>query len=189
MMLLRRYSGTVRPCDSEGDETEMMTKIREGSGGDIPLITRLVRESFRDVVERFGLTRENWPAHPSNYTEKRCRREVEKGCRFFILESGGEPCGCVAMEHPNSDICCLERLAVLPRHRGKGFGRSLTDHVLSEAKRLDARRVSIAIIAEHHELREWYEGMGFRPKKRERYEHLPFEVMFLEREAGGTGGG
>jgi N-acetylglutamate synthase-like GNAT family acetyltransferase len=161
----------------------MITVIREASGDDVPLLTRLIRDSFRGVAERFGLTSENCPMHPSNYSEDWCRLEMEKGCRFFILESDGEPCGCVGMEHPKPDVCHLERLAVLPAYRGKGFGRSLTDHVLNEARRVGARRVSIAIIAEHHELREWYVRIGFQPKKRERYEHLPFEVMFLEREA------
>jgi len=163
----------------------MKPMIREATRNDIPLLTRLIRESFRDVAERFGLTTENCPAHPSNYTEDWCRLELEKGCRFFILESEGAPCGCVAMEHPKPDVCYLERLSVLPEYRRRGYGRQLTDHVIDEAERLGARRVSIAIIAEHHELRDWYERMGFQRKKTERYGHLPFEVMFLEKVLGG----
>jgi len=163
-----------------------VTGIREASGDDVSLLTRLIRDSFRDVAERFGLTVENCPVHPSNYTEAWCRREMEKGFRFLILECDGEPCGCVAMEHPKPDVCYLERLSVLPVHRRKGYGKLLTDHVLNEAKRLGARRVSIAIIAEHHELRDWYEKMGFRAKKTERYDHLPFEVMFLDKDIGET---
>ncbi len=38
---------------------------------------------------------------------------------------------------------------------------ALASHVLAEAKRLGATRVEIGIIAEHTELKEWYEKFGF----------------------------
>lgn len=165
--------------------------IREACTDDVALLTGIIRESFRDVAERFGLTAENCPAHPSNYTEAQCVEEMGRGVRFFILETEGKACGCVALEHAKPDVCYLERLSVLPGYRERGFGRLLTDHVLGEAKRLGVRRVSIAIIAEHHELRDWYIKLGFRMKKTALYDHLPFEVAFLDKEVcgGETNGG
>jgi hypothetical protein len=49
----------------------------------------------------------------------------------------------------------------------------------AEAAGLKARRVGIEIIAEHTELKEWYEGIGFTPGESRDFPHLPFRVTFL----------
>lgn len=48
----------------------MGTVIREATRDDVPLLTGLICQSFRDLVERFGLTQENCPSHPSNTSEE-----------------------------------------------------------------------------------------------------------------------
>ena len=45
------------------------TRIREAGFNDISLLAGLVRECFQDVAERFGLTLENCPKHPSHCTD------------------------------------------------------------------------------------------------------------------------
>jgi hypothetical protein len=51
---------------------------------------------------------------------------------------------------------------------------------MEEAKKLGKQSVGIGIIAEHHELRQWYERRGFVETKRFRVKQLPFEVMLME---------
>ena len=104
---------------------------------------------------------------------------MEKGARYFVLDAEGISCGCVALEPASPEVCYLERLAVLPPQRRRGYGKALVDRVLHEAKELGAQHVDIGIIAEHTELREWYRKIGFVEQTTATFPHLPFQVLFM----------
>ena len=156
--------------------------IRDASSSDIPLLTTLIRNSFRDVADRLNLTPENCPTHPSNCTTEWIESALKKGIQYYILERKSVPCGCVALEQAQPDVFYLERLSVLPQLRRNGFGELLVNHALNEAKKLGARRVEIGIISNQTGLEEWYKKLGFSTKKESRFEHLPFMVTFMSKE-------
>jgi N-acetylglutamate synthase-like GNAT family acetyltransferase len=157
----------------------MVIKIRDAGRDEVNLLNTLIRESFRDVAERFGLTLENCPNHPSFSTEERVNSWLDKGVRFFIAECESEPCGCVAVERADREVCYLERLAVLPPYRRRGYGEALVRHVMGVAEDMGASRLEIGIISDQDELWQWYAGVGFAEKGRARFEQLPFEVTFM----------
>ena len=154
-------------------------EIRKATALDVSLLVSLIRDSFRDVAERFALTPENCRKHPSNCADEWIENDHARGVTYYILESNGKPVGCVALERADNDLCYLERLAVLPRERRKGFGKTLVDHVFAETKALGARTISIGIIADDAELRRWYEKIGFVAGETKQFPHLPFLVTFL----------
>jgi N-acetylglutamate synthase-like GNAT family acetyltransferase len=162
--------------------------IRDAGPQDAEMIAGVIRRSFQDVAVRFSLTRDNCPKHPSNCTTAWVESDLERGVQYFILLHKGEPIGCVGLEKPGSDLCYLERLAVLPERRRHGFGRRLVDHALSQVKAGSVRRVSIGIIAEQTELKEWYANLGFVEKETKRFSHLPFRVTFMELKIDDTAG-
>lgn len=143
------------------------------------MLVEIIRRSFKDVAERFHLTRDNAPRHPSNCTAEWVQKNMERGVAYFIIENEKHAVGCVALEQANSEVCYLERLSVLPDQRRRGFGKALVEHVLSEAKLLAAKRVDIGIIAEHAELKDWYERLGFIEGESKEFPHLPFRVTFM----------
>jgi len=153
--------------------------IRQATRNDVPLLAGMIRAAFRDVAERFGLTPETCPTHPSNCTAAWIEKALEKGVTYYIGEVGGRACGCVAMERANPELCYLARLAVLPGFRGRGCGKALVDHVLIEAGAIGVTQVEIGIIADHWELRDWYLRLGFRASRTVQFEHLPFKVIFM----------
>ena len=154
--------------------------IREATSKDIDLLAGLIREAFRDVAERFGLTEDNCATHPSNCTAEWVRSAMDKGVRFYVLESGRMPCGCVALEQAKAGAYYLERLAVLPQFRRHGWGKALVEYAREQAGTLGGGRLEIAIIAEHGELQDWYGRLGFKVKRElVSYEHLPFKVTFM----------
>jgi N-acetylglutamate synthase-like GNAT family acetyltransferase len=155
--------------------------IRNASKDDIPLLATVISTSFRDVAERFGLTAENCPKHPSNYTVDWIERDVARGMHYFVLEETDGICGCVALEKAGAEDCYLERLAVLPEKRRRGLGQALVEKVIAEARGLGAARVGIGIIAQQTELKRWYEKLGFIEGDTRTFAHLPFEVMFMSR--------
>ena len=100
---------------------------------------------------------------------------------YLILEQESEAVGCIAMDFSCADTCMLERLAVLPHCQKKGFGRVLEDQVILQARARHCEKVGLAIIAQHSELKRWYEFLGFVETKTVAFPQLPFKVTFMER--------
>ena len=157
----------------------MEHRIRMGRKEDIDVLVEILRDSFQEVADRFGLNEQNSPTHPSNCRTEWLMREMNRGVVFYVLEAQGEPAGCVALEKINDEVCYLERLAVLPREQKKGFGEALVKHALSQARLLKAYRVQIGIIADDQALQNWYEKLGFEEVERKNFPNLIFEVVFM----------
>jgi N-acetylglutamate synthase-like GNAT family acetyltransferase len=162
----------------------MTAKIRICIKEDTRILAEIIRRSFQDVAERFGLTEENAPRHPSNCTVNWVRKDMERGVTYFAIENRNRVVGCVALQRANSEVCYLERLAVLPNHRRRGFGKALVEHVLLEARLVGAHCVSIGIIAEHTELKDWYKRLGFSEGESKKFPDLPFGVTVMTYEVG-----
>jgi N-acetylglutamate synthase-like GNAT family acetyltransferase len=156
-----------------------MKVIRIATLDDASVLANVIRLSFRDVADRFALTQENCPKHPSNCETDWVQKHMNQGARYFILELNGIASGCVAMKPTGPNECDLERLAVLPQQRKCGFGRNLVDHVLKEAKHSGFSIVRIAIIAHFTELKNWYLKIGFIEGETKSFAHLPFKVMMM----------
>ena len=159
--------------------TPAVATIRLAAREDIPTLTHLIREANRPIAERFHLTPENAPKHTSNCQNEWIETAMEKGILFYIGEDGQTPCGCVAMELAAPELCYLERLAVLPQYQRRGLGEALVRHVFKEARQRYIRRVEIGTIAEHRELTQWYQKLGFTLKETRIFPHLPFQVAFM----------
>jgi len=157
----------------------MSSKIRICTKEDTQVLAEIIRRSFQNVAERFGLTPENTPSHPSNCPVDWIRKDMEDGVTYYAIKNKNHVVGCVALEQANSEVCYLERLAVLPDQRRCGFGKALVEHALSEAKLLGVNYVSIGIIAEQTELKNWYKRLGFIEGESKTFPHLPFLVTFM----------
>jgi ribosomal protein S18 acetylase RimI-like enzyme len=156
--------------------------IRQADSDDITVLSSLIRYSFRTVAERFNLTSENCPKHPSNCTEEWIQNDVFRGVVYYILECNGIPAGCAALEKAPPDLSYLERLAVLPEVRKRGFGKTLVNHVFDQAKDSGARQMSIGIVSDDIELKGWYRNIGFVEGETKEFTHLPFMVTFMTYE-------
>jgi GNAT superfamily N-acetyltransferase len=154
--------------------------IRPAISKDIAVISAIIRESYRDVAGRFGLTPENCPKHPSNCSDGWIERDMARGVGYFLMEKNHRPVGCVALEKVDAALCYLERLSVLPEQRHKGYGRMLAEHVIDQAKQIGAQRISIGIMASDTSLKLWYGEIGFVEGETRAFAHLPFLVMFME---------
>jgi N-acetylglutamate synthase-like GNAT family acetyltransferase len=146
---------------------------------DIDRLSRLIRDSFADVAVRFELTPVNCPKHPSNYTREWVERDLAQGVRYFILIVDGTAVGCVGVEKASPAVCYMERLSVLPNHRGQGHGSRLVRHAISQARELGASTVGIGVIAADTGLKKYYIDLGFEEGEIKTFPHLPFAVAFL----------
>jgi len=160
--------------------------IRDANEADIENLVTLLRSSFRDVAERFELTIENCPKNLAFCTKERVKSDLDRGLRYYILEKDGRPCGCVAIEKASPDVCYLQRLAVLPEHRKKGYGKALVNHIFNQAGKNDAKKLEIGIISEDIKLKNWYKQCGFVRKGTKKFDHLPFIVAFMSAQIDDT---
>ncbi len=159
--------------------------IRSAVDEDTPALAGLIARSYRDVALRFHLTPENCPKHPSNCTQEWIIRDMARGVIYFILESAAGPQGCVALEIPQPGEGYLERLAVHPQCRHRGYGALLVRHIFSEARSRGVKRLGIGIISAQNELKQWYQNLGFIAGQTRCFQHLPFEVLFMHRSLKG----
>ena len=155
-------------------------QIRNATENDINIISKTIRNSYKTVAEMFNLSADNCPKHPSNCTDEWIKGDFERGVKYYVLESEEGVIGCAALEKADLEVCYLERLAVLPERRNIGLGKVLIDHIFSEAKSIGSKRISIGIIAEQVELKNWYNRLGFIDGETKEFDHLPFQVLFME---------
>jgi len=160
----------------------LATTIRPATREDVPLLVRLIRSAFAEVAARFGITPENAPRHPAHMEPEWIVGRMDKGDHYFILEETGEPVGCVSMELADPDTVILKKLAVLPHARHRGHGKTLVKHILAEAQHVGARRVRLALIADHVELQTWYEQQGFWVTEQKRHAGLAFLVTHMAKD-------
>lgn len=154
-------------------------RIKAANVKDVAALSRIIRCAYQEVAERFDLNPENCAKHPSNCTAQWIQRDLDRGATYYMLEMESRPVACAALEPVNDRLCYLERVAVLPEFKQRGLGNRLVVYLLSEAKRLGKKEVGIGIIAQQQELVYWYQRIGFEKGETKRFDHLPFEVLFM----------
>jgi ribosomal protein S18 acetylase RimI-like enzyme len=141
----------------------------------------ILAESFKGVAAEFGLTEENCPTNPAFITRERLEALREKGVRLFGLFNGERQIGFAALEKAGDGVFYLEKLAVLPEHRHKGYGKSLVDFACERAMKEGGNVISIGIMDNHMLLKKWYKTLGFIETGTQQFKHLPFTVCFMEK--------
>lgn len=145
--------------------------------------TEVIRRSFKTVADELNLNESNAPSHPSNLTLSTIKELVGKGINFYGFYSHNNLIGCIGIEKsPEENKYYLEKLAVIPEKRHKGYGKILMDFACDRILDKKGKVISIGIINENNVLKSWYQKYGFIEKELKRFNHLPFEVCFMEKE-------
>ena len=153
--------------------------INKATVQDIDSICLIVRESNKEVANKFAINFENCPNHPSFYNKDRVLADFKRNEEYYLFKQADVYVGCIAFENPRPGIVYLNRLSVLPKYRRNGIGENLVRFILDYAKEKKAKRVSIGIINEHINLKNWYLGLGFVEGEKKRFSHLPFDVCYM----------
>ncbi len=149
---------------------------------DLAAGVQVIRNSFATVAREFQLNEANCPTNPAFITIERLRDLKDKGVRLFGLYRANLLAGFVAIEKAGESLFYMEKLAVLPDFRHRGFGKQLMDFVFEYVTADKGKKVSIGIVNENTRLKNWYQEYGFVETGIKKYEHLPFTVCFMEKE-------
>jgi predicted N-acetyltransferase YhbS len=153
--------------------------IRPAAQDDHAALVDVIRGAFVPMVEQFGITPDNCPVHPSLYDEARLAADIARGRRFHVLETAGEVVGCVALRPVDGGGCELCRLAVRPDRQGQGLGGALVDFAIRQAREEHAAFIELGLFADHVQLRQWYERMGFQHVRTCRIDVVPLPVAMM----------
>lgn len=156
--------------------------IRPATIEDAERIASIVSEANKDVALRFNLNYGNAPKHPSFCTGDWIKADFERGALYFIYELDSVPLGCVSLECESPDTAYLNRLSVLPSARCRGIGEKLVNRHMKISKDKGIAKISIGIIADFTELKNWYLRLGFKEGVTRSFAHLPFQVCFMSIE-------
>ena len=166
-------------------EIYRQTMIKEmADDNELQESVEIVRRSFITVAADLNLSVENCPAHPAFISFAKLKALRGKGARTFGLFYRNRQIGFVAIEKASDTLYYMEKLAVLPEYRHRGFGKRLMDFVFDYVKQQNGDTVSIGIINESSALKNWYSDYGFVETGIRRFEHLPFVVCFMEKKVG-----
>jgi len=122
----------------------------------------VVKELVFGVLAEYGLTPD--PACTDLDLDDLEGNYASRGGCFSVLETtDGTIIGSVGICAAGPDVCELRKMYLSRTHRGKGLGKRLLDHGLSEARRLGFRRVLLETASVLTEAIRLYEQYGFRP--------------------------
>ena len=76
----------------------MEMNIRQATISDADTLSKMIKNSYQTVADRFGLNNSNCPKHPSNCTSEWINSDFERGVTYFLLVTDGKETGCVALE-------------------------------------------------------------------------------------------
>ena len=81
---------------------------------------------------------------------------------LLLLMEGENALGCVALRRLDEEAAEMKRLYLRPEARGRGFGSTLAEAVLGEARRLGYRRVRLDTVPGMEAAQAIYHTLGFR---------------------------
>jgi GNAT superfamily N-acetyltransferase len=160
-----------------------MPELREASASDARSVAALIRRSFRKQVDLLELRRSECPEYVGFETADRVRHRMQRGHHVLVADVAGRLVGTVTFGAaiPDSHKGEIARLAVLPPHRGTGLGQALMGVAEAELGQFGATVAEISIVAKFNRLRSYYEAMGYKATRQQRFDALPFDVLFMEK--------
>lgn len=97
-----------------------------------------------------------------------------KGGHIFMACAAAEAVGCVALIPMRDGIYELSKMAVSPHLRGRGIGRRLLQHLITQARGLHAKSLFLGSNTRLKNAVHLYESVGFRHVRPESLPPMPY---------------
>jgi len=94
------------------------------------------------------------------YSKASLQKQMEEGSQFIIVYDGHEAVGFASFQETEAGIFKLHKIYVLPSQQGKGTGKFLLDHIISEIKSKNAKALQLQV-NRYNKARNFYEKLGF----------------------------
>src|SRR5438105_5082543 len=141
--------------------------LRRALPADAPTVGRIHVESwnvaYRGIMPDDVIARTDLLYRTAFWAE----RIADRDWPVYLIEEAGQGvafCQMVSTKDPDDDatrIGHITSLHVLPHLRGRGYGRTLIDHVCAEFQRRGFMEVTLWVLEENRAARQFYERHGF----------------------------
>jgi putative acetyltransferase len=166
---------TTDSAPSSAIQTAMQIEIHPLQLGDDATAFRTLNEEW--ITRYFALEEKDIETlgDPENVI-------LRKGGHIFMARAVGEfgeaatseAVGCVALIPMGNDVYELSKMAVSPRLRGLGIGRSLLQYAIAQAKVVGAQSLFLGSSTKLPNAVHLYEAVGFRHVPPERLPPMPY---------------
>lgn len=156
--------------------------IRKIDASEIAECVSVIRKSFATVAKEFGITETNCPSHTSFIKAEKLQMQYDNGQLMFACTDNLKIVGYFSLASKGDGNYELDNLSVLPEYRHKGYGKEMIIFAVKKARDLGGGKISIGIIEENTQLKNWYCNFGFKHTGTRKFEQLPFTVGFMEIE-------
>lgn len=85
--------------------------------------------------------------------------------RLFLFYYDNQLAGCAALRKQDDGIGEMKRLYLKPTFRGKGIGRAIANHIISEARSVGYKRLRLDTLPMMKEAIPLYRSLGFQEIK------------------------
>ena len=123
-----------------------MHTITQLAPDDIPAAAEVIRQAFATVAEAFDLTEENCPTNGAFLRDAALAEEQERGTVLYGLSDEDGLSGCMALKRKDEATFSLEKLAVAPWSRNRGYGGALVAHAVEEVRRSGGGTICIGAL-------------------------------------------
>ncbi len=151
--------------------------IRKVSLSEMQICSDVIKESFLPVAFKFNITKENAPKYVAfSVTPEKLKEQYLNGRDMYVYESHEQIIGYFSLEF--SDNCCeLNNLCVLSEYRHNGIGGELLNFAIHRAFEKKSDKLTLSIVEENTELKEWYSSFGFIHTHTKKYDFFPFTAV------------
>ena len=148
--------------------------IRKSTHNDIPAISELYREQFREMSKLIPDFIKEGDQSP-DFLEKTISNDDSD---IIVYENDGTVVGFILLQaklRPDFDFmipgkyCYIMDVIVTKAHRNKGFGTALMNSAKDWAKEQNCSFINLDVLVNNHGAIKLYEKLGFIPKAQEMY--------------------
>jgi len=156
--------------------------IREAFEENFEEMAGVIWKSFMTVAEKFHITLENGERFTAfSMCKEKLMKEKERGDRHFVYEKDGKILGCFGLRLGEKEAE-LNHLCVLPGARNAKIGESLLFRAFEEARRGEAKDMTLSLVEENKRLKEWYESFGFESTEMKKFDFFPFACGYMKKK-------
>lgn len=146
-------------------------------------VAEIVQSAFEAQAKILGMDCERHPFYAAFETAQMVLERMERGEKVVLGWLDGVPVGTVryALDPEDADRGWINRLAVLPGHRGMGFGDELMAFAEKRLRELGVKTAHLALVAQFAGLRRYYESHGYGVYEQRKFDAVPFETLFMRK--------
>jgi ribosomal protein S18 acetylase RimI-like enzyme len=138
-----------------------MFEIKKATTNEIPLIRELTYRVWPQTYASILTQEQIVYMLDMMYSEAALERQMTKeGCQFIIVYENGKPVGFASYAETEPKRWKLHKIYVLQNQQGKGTGRFVIDHIITEIKKKDASSLFLQVNI-NNKAKSFYEKLGF----------------------------